>query len=86
MLVFDRQLQYCPARRGSREEGGRKALSCADDGVSSAERPELYRTWSIHHGSGYRRIYGETTKHAQEASVLSAHNPQRRNGVEGYAV
>ena len=32
---------------------------------------ELYRTRTILCGSGYHRAYGETTKHAAEASVLT---------------
>ena len=34
-------------------------------------QPELYQTRSIHRGLGYRRTYGETTKHAGEAPVFS---------------
>jgi hypothetical protein len=33
-------------------------------------------------GSGYRRIYGETTKHASEASAKS-HSPRGSVGTEG---
>jgi len=37
---------------------------------------------AIHRGSGYHRIYGETTKHALEASVLTAAASQWLDGTE----
>jgi hypothetical protein len=36
------------------------------------------------HGSGYRRVYGETTKHAMEASVLTSNPLDRQVGPRGY--
>ena len=43
-------------------EGVREARpGSTGQGLSSAERTEMYRTEAITSGSGYRRMYGETT-------------------------
>ena len=75
-LVADRQLECCPALEGTGAEGGCKAPPRANGGVSYAAQPEQYRAWATPHEPGYHRVYGETTKRAPEASVLSAANPQ----------
>ena len=62
-----------PRTGGGRAKGGCKARPFADGWVSCAEQPELYRAWSRSGcESGYRKVYGETTKRALEASVLTA--------------
>ena len=61
-----------PRTGGGRAKGGCKARPFADGGVSCAEQPELYRARSRSGcESGYRKVYGETTKCALEASVYS---------------
>ena len=62
-----------PRTGGGRAKGGCKARPFADGGVSCAEQPELYRAGLLATcASGYRKVYGETTKRALEASVLTA--------------
>jgi hypothetical protein len=62
-------------------KGGRKARPGVAGGVSSADRPELYRRRAIDRRPGYRSAYGETTKRASDASDFIPDAPAKHDGV-----
>ena len=76
----NRRLQCRPHQRRKDEEGDREAWLGSDSRVASAERSELYWMRTIRRRPGYHGVYGETTKHASEASVLNATTPNGRMG------
>jgi hypothetical protein len=54
-------------------EGGREAQLGSDSGLNSQSGLNCTGRAPSPRGSGYHRVYGETTKHAAEASVLKDH-------------
>jgi hypothetical protein len=53
-------------------EGGREARPGSDGGLNQQSGLNCTGHAPSRRGPGYRRIYGETTKHALEASVLTS--------------
>jgi hypothetical protein len=62
-------------------KGDHEATAGSAAVVASAEWSQMNQTRAISRGLGYRRIHGETTKHALEASVLTD-TPRELDGVE----
>ncbi len=52
-------------------KGGREAWPGCDGGLNQQSGLKCTGHAPSLRGSGYRRVYGETTKHASEASVLT---------------
>jgi hypothetical protein len=53
-------------------EGDREARLGSASGLNKQSGLKCTGRGSFPHGPGYHRVYGETTKHAPEASVLSS--------------
>ncbi len=59
-----------PGRGESCPEGGREARPGSDGGLNKQSGLKCTGRAPFTRGPGYRRVYGETTKHASEASVF----------------
>jgi hypothetical protein len=64
-------------------KGGREARSGSADGRNAQSGLKWIGRAPTPRGPGYRRTYGETTKHAPEASVKSRSPRGRSRGTEG---
>ena len=76
----------CNAAPGGGEicpEGGREARPGSDGGLNEQSGLKCTGHAPSPRGPGYRRVYGETTKHALEASVLTPNPLMSRMGWRG---
>ena len=80
-LVLDRQLKYCPAPMGIGRKGAAKLGRLPTAGCHAQSSLNCTGRGLFDRVPGYRRVYGETTKCASEASVLTHTLPLRRGHV-----
>jgi hypothetical protein len=65
-------------------KGGREARLGSTSGLHTQSGLNCTGHAPFSHGSGYRRVYGEATKHAFEASVMTTDPLYGQMGRRGY--